>query len=297
MRSLLKSLDNEKIKYITDFSLKKTSTFRIGGECALALFPSSAEQLVKCVFLVRDAGIEVSVIGKGSNTLFADGRLNRAIIFTEGLSGIKINGTTVKAEAGESVVAMCVRLADAGLSGAEFACGIPASVGGAVYMNAGAHGGSFSDIVAESTAVDISSGRILTLAEHEFDYRQSVYSKNKDLICLGATLSLTFGESEQIKALMRENLQKRRASQPIEYPSVGSYFKRPEGDFAGRLIDVCGLKGTAVGGACVSEKHAGFIINKGGASFDDVMRLEELVKERVFAQCGVILQREAEVVK
>ena len=153
-----------------------------------------------------------------------------------------------------------------------------------------------ADVVQSTVAYDRKKGDTVTLCDHGFGYRESVYKSDDSLVCLEATLTLSDGDSLVIQEKMRELLQVRKEKQPLEYPSAGSYFKRPEGDFAGRLIEVCGLKGVSVGGAQVSEKHAGFIINRGGASFDDVMRLEQLVKNKVYAETGVMLEREVEIV-
>ena len=186
--------------------------------------------------------------------------------------------------------------ANASLSGLEFARGIPASVGGAVFMNAGAYGGQMSDIVAYTTALDTESGEIIQLTEHSFSYRESIYMKNPALVCLGAELRLRSGDSREINEKMREYTAKRREKQPLEFPSAGSYFKRPEGYFAGKLIEDCGLKGLCVGGAAVSEKHAGFLINLGSATAADVLELEKRVIDTVYEKFGVTLEREVRVI-
>ena len=164
-------------------------------------------------------------------------------------------------------------------------------------MNAGAYGESMESVVKKSRAYDRKSGSVVTLENHEFGYRDSIYKKDKSLICLEALMELDVGDSEEIREKMRELIEKRKQKQPLQYPSAGSYFKRPEGDFAGRLIEACGLKGARVGGAMVSEKHAGFIINADNATFQDVMRLEELVVETVMKHTGVELKREVEVIE
>ncbi len=294
---LTKELEKNRIEYKRDFSLKNSSTFKIGGVCRLAIFPKNTEELALSVSLLDAAEKEFHVAGRGSNTLFFDGYIDKVIIFTSGVNSTEILGTDVIAECGAPIMPLCARLADAGLSGLEFACGIPGSVGGAIFMNAGAHGGAVSDVVRATRAYDRESGSIITLTEHGFDYRKSVYSQNKSLVCLGAKFGLTLGEPSEIHASSKTLLESRRQKQPLEYPSAGSYFKRPVGDFAGRLIEVSGLKGARVGGAEVSEKHAGFIVNKGGATFDDVMRLEELVRESVLSNTGVVIEREVEIVR
>ena len=299
--AFFEKLDARQIKAVRNFALDKSNTFHIGGVCAVAVFPRTEPELCDAARLAKEYRLPVIVIGKGSNCLFYDGLIEKVIIFTRDLCEVTIDGAEalVKCGAGVSLVALSRMAADAGLGGLEFACGIPGSVGGAVYMNAGAHGGAISDILVCSRALDTESGEIVTLSakEHGFDYRKSVYMQRENLICLGATLRLVSSPKSEIEEKMRENTQKRRDTQPIEAFSAGSYFKRPEGDAAGRLIDVCGLKGYFVGGACVSQKHAGFVVNQGNATFDDVIRLEEHIVKTVYEQTGVTLQREVEIIR
>ena len=293
---LLKKLTEYKIRYETEYSLKSSSTFRIGGQCRLAVFPKTADQLAKVVCMLDTEGMRTHICGKGSNTLFADGLLKLAVVFTTSMDRVDISGTRLVCSAGTGLVSLSSLACNAGLSGLEFASGIPGSVGGAVFMNAGAYGSAMDNVVVASQAYDRNSQRVITVTEHDFGYRKSIYKSKAELVCLEAELRLSEGSSEEIKAEMRRLTEERRKKQPLEYPSAGSYFKRPEGDFAGRLIEVCGLKGARIGGACVSEKHAGFIVNIGGASFDDVVRLEELVRETVERQTGIILEREVEMI-
>ena len=293
------SLCERKIKAERDFDLKHSNTFHIGGTCSVAVFPKNEQELCLAARLAAEYGLPFAVIGKGSNCLFYDGRIEKVIIFTQRLCDAKIDGDVVSCGAGVSLVALSKKVAEASLSGLEFACGIPGSVGGAVYMNAGAHGGAISDILVSSRAFDTSKMEVVTLSaeEHNFDYRKSVYMAREELICLGATLKLSSAPTEEIAQKMSENTKKRRATQPIEAFSAGSYFKRPVGDAAGRLIDVCGLKGYAVGGACVSEKHAGFVINTGNATFEEVLSLEEYIVATVYQKTGVKLDREVEIIR
>lgn len=295
-QELLNSLVQSGIEFKTDYPLKSACTFRIGGECTLAVFPKTEEQLAVSIGMLYDAGIRVHICGKGSNTLFAEGKLDLAVIFTAGVDGIRFDGNRVSCGAGVGLIPLSARACENGLSGLEFASGIPGSVGGAVYMNAGAYGSAMENVVVSSRAYDRKTRKIITVTEHRFGYRDSLYKKRQELVCLGVDIELCSGDTDSIKKKMKELSEQRRSKQPLEYPSAGSYFKRPEGDFAGRLIEVTGLKGTAVGGARVSEKHAGFIVNVGGASFDDVMRLEQIVTQRVLENTGVTLEREVEVV-
>lgn len=295
--ALLEELKKHKIEYKENFSLKGRTTFRIGGTCKLALFPQNADEIAICVSLLDNAEQRLCVIGNASNTLFSDGNLDLGVVFTAGAKNTQITETRIIAEAGASLPKLSNAACDAGLTGLEFACGIPASVGGAVFMNAGAYGDSMENIVIKSRAYDRKSGSLVTIESHEFGYRESIYKNDRSLVCLEALMELGKGDSETIRAKMRELIENRKQKQPLQYPSAGSYFKRPEGDFAGRLVEVCGLKGARVGGAMVSEKHAGFIINADNATFNDVMRLEELVIETVMRQTGVELKREVEVIE
>ena len=246
--------------------------------------------------MVVRAGISYHVIGNGSNILFRDGRLSGAFVFTEGLRSIRIEGEALYAEAGATLSSVAAKAAEASLGGLEFARGIPGSLGGAVFMNAGAYGGQMSDVTVSTEAYDVDTGKTVTLTDHGFDYRKSRYMENTSLICLCAELKLARGNREEINEKMRELSVSRRQKQPLEYPSAGSYFKRPEGHFAGKLIEDCGLKGLRVGGAAVSEKHAGFVINLGGATAADILELEERVKNAVLEKFGVTLEREVRVI-
>lgn len=290
-------LDRLCIEYKKEYDLSAASTFRIGGRCALALFPKSEGELAFAVSTLDYENIPFCILGRGSNVLIYDGYIEKAIIFTAGLDRVTVNKDTIDCGAGVSLIKISNIAANEGLSGLEFACGIPGSVGGATFMNAGAYGGTMADVVVSSRAYNRQSREIFIIKDHAFDYRNSVYMQNKDLVCLGATLKLQLGNSDVIKQRMKDLLAQRRAKQPLEFASAGSYFKRPEGDFAGRLIEACDLKGFSRGGAQVSEKHAGFVINRGGATFEDVITLEREVVRVVKEREGVTLHREVEVIK
>ena len=296
MRELEVLLRQKNIKYLTDVSVAKYSSFKIGGICDIAIFPSTTDELCEALLAVKERNIKFEVIGNASNILFAFERYYGALIFTSGVDSYCVDGDRIYAECGASLVRMANVAKENSLTGLEFACGIPARIGGAVVMNAGAHGSDASRIIEYTDALDMQSGERIRIFDNKYGYRQSIYLENKNLICLGASMKLTQGNKDEIEALMRQNLEKRRASQPIELPSAGSYFKRPEGDFAGRLIEECGLKGERIGGAEVSTKHAGFIVNVGGASFSDVLALEEKIKERVMSRFGVMLHREVRLI-
>ena len=279
--------------------LAPASTFKIGGACAIAAFPQSREELARTIRFSRALNVRYTVVGKASNILFADNGFDGMIIFTSRMTQITEENGFVYAEAGVGLGALATLAAKRALSGLEFAYGIPGSVGGAVFMNAGAYGGEMSDVTVYSDYYDPETdtfGRFLG-DEQGFSYRKSVYSSNEKLIILGAAFKLKEGNEEEIRSLMNENMRKRREKQPLEYPSAGSAFKRPEGDFAARLIDECGLKGFSVGGAAVSEKHAGFVINKGNATAKDVQELMNKVSDIVFDKFGIRLESEIKYVK
>lgn len=294
---LLSELDSRGICYKVGYSVRSACTFKVGGVTPLALFPIDEEQLVECVAMLDRHEFPFRVIGRGSNTIFADGKLQNAIIFTQSVDYVCVEDTVVRCGAGVGLMPLASFLCKSALTGFEFACGIPGSIGGAMYMNAGAHGGAMENVVAESRAYNRKSGKTEVIHDHAFGYRKSIYMSRPELVCLGATLKLERGNEDSIRENMRSLLEQRRKGQPLEYPSAGSYFKRPVGDFAGRLIEVCGLKGVCVGDAQVSEKHAGFIVNRGNADFGQIMELEALVRNTVREQTGVELEREVEIVR
>ena len=293
---IIEALAKAGIEYATDLSVASRSSFKIGGSVALAVFPKSERELVDALSVIDREQYRCEVIGNASNLLFAFDYFDGALIFTSGLGGISVEGNKISCGAGVSLTHLSSVAAENSLSGLEFAYGIPALVGGAVYMNAGAYGGAISDVIEYSIAYDRSSGNIFRLYDCDFSYRHSKYMRKSDLVCLGAVFALPYGDGEEIREKMAQNMNTRKEKQPLEYPSAGSYFKRPEGHFAGKLIEDCGLKGFSVGGAQVSEKHAGFIINRGGATYSDVLTLEEKIKEKVLSRFGVELEREVRVI-
>lgn len=278
-----------------DFVLAPLTTMEIGGKCGLFVEPNSEECLREVLGACRSENIPYFLIGKGSNLLI--NRFDGVVIKIGGnLGGFRIDGNRVTAGAGGSLAALCAAAANEGLSGMECLYGIPGSVGGALYMNAGAYGGEMKDIVKSARYID-GEGNIAELSSEEMklSYRHSVFSENNFCI-LSVTLELKRGDRDAIKSKMSEVVQKRRDKQPLEFPSCGSTFKRPEGYFAAALIEECGLKGCTVGGAQVSEKHSGFVINRGGATFEDVMELVGHIKQVVREKKGVELECEMLIV-
>ncbi len=276
-----------------DYPMKRITSFRIGGNADLAVYPADSEAFVFGVNTAKKLGVPYLVIGNGSNTLASDKGFRGVVFVTTDMRKVTIDGEYLTAGCGCLLGSIGTNASTAGLSGAEFANGIPGTVGGAVYMNAGAYGGQMSDIIHSTECYDIDSGEVLVLdnAAQNFDYRHSIFM-DKNYIVLSATFKLTKGNPDEIKAKMNEHLKARREKQPLEYPSAGSVFKRPEGHFAGKLIEDAGLKGTSVGGAMVSPKHAGFIVNTGDATAADVLSLIEIIKEKVNSMFGVMLECE-----
>lgn len=288
-------LSAKEIKFTENELLAPHSTFRIGGEARLAAMPDTTEQIIDAVSAAKVAGLDFTVIGNGSNVLFSDKGFAGLVIFTRNADSVVIKGNRVIADAGAPFTKLAVTVKNAGLTGLEFAYGIPGSVGGAVYMNAGAYNGEASQVVASSMAYDDLTGevRMISREEHNFGYRTSVYSQNRDrLIVLSAEFELKEGDSAAIWETMQDLMRRRREKQPLEYPNAGSVFKRPQGYFVGKLITDAGLKGYTIGGAQVSEKHAGFIVNIGGATAEDVLRLVEHIQKTVQSQFGVMLECE-----
>ena len=277
--------------------LSAHTTFRIGGAAELFVTASTVEQAGQALCLCRETDTPLLVLGNGSNLLVSDAGVDGVVLrLAAGTPGWRIDGTTVTAEAGVTLAKLCVALGEAGLSGLEFAYGIPGTVGGGVYMNAGAYGGQLSDVIRSVTALT-PQGETVTIDREELalGYRHSVFMENGMLVW-SVTMVLQAGDPAAVRAAMADYLSRRREKQPLEYPSAGSFFKRPAGHFAGALIEQCGLKGLTVGGAQVSEKHAGFLINRGDATCADVMALGDEVARRVKDAFGVELEREVQFV-
>ncbi len=274
------------------------TTFRIGGPARLFARPENTPQLIGLLSFVLSNEMKYAVIGKGSNLLVPDEGYDGLVIRTpEEKPFWHKDGCTVTVSAGYPMTRLSAECAKRGLAGLAFAQGIPGTVGGAVVMNAGAYGGQIADTLVSSRCVSADGVRTLDALAHKLSYRHSIYSEHPDWVCAEATFRLTPGDPAAIEAEMADYAQRRRYKQPLEWPSAGSTFKRPEGYFAGKLIEDAGLKGFAVGGAQVSEKHAGFVINKGGATCKDVLSLMERVSELVFEKFGVPLEPEVRVLR
>ncbi len=287
--------------YEREVPLARYTSFRIGGPARRMAFPQNGEQLILLLSRARELSARPFVLGNGTNLLFPDAGVDRLVIHTRDMNRVtrvETDPCCLRADAGASLARAAMSACKLGLTGLEFAHGIPGSVGGAVCMNAGAYGGEMSQVVSAAAVVFPDEG-IRTLAGETlgFSYRHSLLTDRPDVVVLSAVLRLQPGDPAAIKAKMDELMTRRKTSQPLEYPSAGSTFKRPEGHYAAALIDQCGLKGLTVGGAQVSEKHAGFVINTGRATCADVTALMAEIQARVLDATGVRLDPEVKIVE
>ena len=292
---LIKYLPAERLVF--DAPMSRYTTFRVGGNADALFFPKDESELALAFKIAKENGIPVTVIGNGSNMLVKDGGIAGLVIrLGDEFSGITVTGTRITALAGDSLTRVAMKAYENGLTGFEFASGIPGSVGGGMAMNAGAYGGELKNVTVSARLMDPETGEVTeySVDELQMGYRTTL-ALTKGLIVTEAVFELTAGDKETIKATMDELNKRRRDKQPLTYPSAGSTFKRPEGHFAGALIEGAGLKGLTVGGAQVSEKHAGFIINTGSATAKDILDLIDLVKQRVFENSGVTLEPEVRI--
>ena len=273
------------------------TTFQIGGPAEVFVQPRNLGAFMTALQVARESGLPLTVIGRGSNLLVRDEGVPGVVLCTCGMNGVRVEGRRVIAEAGATMAQLAQAALHAGLTGAEFAAGIPGTVGGGVFMNAGAYDGEMSGIVTRSVYMDENGGSCaLSGAEQAFGYRTSIYKQHPEWVIIEAECLLKPGDPAEIRAKMDDFARRRREKQPLNFPSAGSTFKRPEGYFAGRLIEGAGLKGASVGGAQVSEKHAGFVINHGGATCADVTALIEHIQKTVFDRFGVHLECEVRTI-
>ena len=283
----------EKEQILIEEPMKKHTTFRIGGPAEYLILPQTAEEIADVVKLCRQEEIPWYIVGNGSNLLVADEGVRGVVIqLLRNFNQIQVEGCQIRMQAGAQNAAVAKRALDASLTGFEFAAGIPGTIGGAVVMNAGAYGGEMKDILKEVTVLD-QNGMIRTIPAEELElgYRTSIIAR-KGYVVLEAVIVLKTGDPKEIKAAIDDLKEKRITKQPLEYPSAGSTFKRPEGYFAGKLIMDAGLRGFSVGGAQISEKHCGFVINKGNATAKDVTELMDETKKIVMEKFGVALEPE-----
>lgn len=291
----LEKLNLEKIE--KDISLSTLTTYKTGGIAKLVVSPNNINNLKQMLKLIHKYNIKYFILGKGSNTLFSDKEFNGVIIKLDKLNNFKIKQTEIYVESGMILSKLVQASVKNELTGLEFAIGIPGTIGGAIYMNAGAYGNNMSNIV-KSVIVLNEKFQIkeIPLEKLKFDYRYSIFQDNKNLICVAANIKLEHGNHDEIASKIKENLLKRKNSQPLEYPSAGSVFRNPEGNYAGKIIEELGLKGKNIGGAEISTKHANFIINKNNASSSDILNLIKLVQKEVKDKYKIDLKLEQQLV-
>lgn len=285
---------NDRVDIEVNADLKDYCSFRIGGPCDVALFPHDRISFCAVVDFLRRNGIRHIVIGNGSNVLFADAGYRGVVVFTTKMKEFRFDDDMLICDAGAALTAVSVRAVKEGYEGYAFACGIPGSIGGAVYMNAGAYEGQISDILVYSDYYDPNSGEIVRLSaeDHNFCYRYSSYMDNDRIILCAAFKLKKADDPQSVLALMEDHIRARKEKQPLEYPSAGSVFKRYPGYFTAALIDEAGLKGFSVGGAQVSQKHAGFIVNRGNATANDVLTLIQIIKDKIYENKGIHIECE-----
>lgn len=278
---------------ISNAEIKKYTTYKLEGTVSEIYIPSDVLELKNLLAELKNKNIRYKILGNGSN-LIVSSKYDGVLIKLKNFDTLNIDGNTVKVGAGYMLPKLALKCAENGLSGLEFAYGIPATIGGAVYQNAGAYGFSIDKVIKDVTILD-GNYEIITLskAELKFGYRDSVF-KHKNFICLEVTLELKKGNSEDILEKMKENLKHRKENQPLEYPSAGSVFRNPIGYSAGKLIEEAGCKGAQVGDVMVSYKHANFIVNIGKATAEDVLELIKLVQKKVKDKTGILLETEQE---
>ena len=275
--------------------MSRHTTFRVGGPADLMFLPASAQELCDALRLAREAGIPAQVLGNGSNLIVRDGGIRGlTIVLGEHFSDIRIEGKRLCAQAGALLSRVAAAAMEAGLSGLEFAGGIPGTLGGGCAMNAGAYGGQISDVLVSAEVLLGGEVRTLSLEEMQMGYRTTLPLREGGVV-LSACFELERDDSDAIQSRMKELNARRRDKQPLNLPSAGSTFKRPEGHFAGALIEGCGLKGCAIGAAQVSQKHAGFIVNTGGATAKDILQLIAHVQAVVRRETGVELEPEVKI--
>ncbi|MGM0902089.1 MAG: UDP-N-acetylmuramate dehydrogenase [Bacillota bacterium] len=299
MKELAKQLQEMKIGIVKENEpLASHTTIKIGGPADLFIEPSTIENLEKAMKVVREAGVKWTAIGRGSNLLVSDKGIEGVVIkLGSGLDHVEVADTRVTVGAGASIVALAMTLSRKGLSGLEFASGIPGSVGGAVYMNAGAHGSDISRIL-EQAHILFEDGTMewLSAEQMKFSYRTSVLQKERPGIVLEAVFNLQEGDIEDIKSVIKKNKDYRKDTQPWSSPCAGSIFRNPLPNYAGQLVEKAGLKGYSIGGAQISEMHGNFIVNTGNATAGDVLALIDYVKAKIWDLYSVRMETEVEII-
>lgn len=298
MQDIIEYITKDNIgKYEENVSMAKYTTYKVGGNAKLVVYPKNRDKLILLLKKLRENNIKYKILGNGSNTLFSDNEYQGVIIKLDNFNEIKYLRNTVKAEAGVNLMKLSYQTIRRGFAGLEFATGIPATIGGAIYMNAGAYKSDMG-YVTKSVEVLTPNLEVITMTNKELDfhYRSSFFQKNKDFICLEATIQLRKNDKDLLLEIVEDRKKRRLESQPLEYPSAGSVFRNPKDLFAGKLIEDLGLKGYSIGGAKVSEKHANFIINYNNATGKDIKDLIDLIKYKVKEKYDIDLKCEQEFV-
>lgn len=295
--SFSKKISSDECQVLTHSPMSRQTTFKAGGNASIIAFPKTADALINILKEAESDSLPCLIMGNGSNLLVRDSGIDGVVVkMTSFTSDIEVEGNVIRCTAGTSLSRLCMTAYENSLTGLEFAYGIPGTVGGAVYMNAGAYGGEIKDVITKVRHINPQlREEVFTVNDLELGYRTSFYAKNAGYIITNAQFELQKGDKTEIKAKMDELMGKRKDKQPLEFPSAGSTFKRPEGYFAGALIEQCGLKGYTIGGAQVSEKHAGFIINKDGTA-TDILNLIAYVSKTVKEKTGITLEPEVKII-
>ena len=290
-------LKESNIDFLIDEELNKHTTYKVGGKCDYYCLPDTVEKIVKLIKFIKENKIKYKVLGNGSNVIISSNKFNGIIINLSKLNKVNIDGEIVKVDAGYPVIKLSNLCANNSLGGLEFASGIPAQIGGAIYMNAGAYKSDMSQVLIDVTFIDEKCNiKTLKKEDLDFSYRHSIF-QDKDYVIVGATLKLYKANKEEILSLMNNRRQRRIESQPLEYPSAGSVFRNPGEDiFSGQLIESLGLKGYSIGGAKVSEKHANFIVNYNNATSEDILKLINYIKAKVKEKYDIDLKVEQEFI-
>ena len=284
-------------KVIFDPKMSNYTTYKVGGNALAIVYPDNLNDLIKLLRFLKENNIKHKVLGNGSNLIFSDETYEGVLIKLTEFNNLEIDDTVITVGAGYNLPKLCMKVAKLGLAGLEFAAGIPGTVGGAVFMNAGAYKSDMGYIISEVKVIDENLNiKTLYNKDLDFHYRSSYLQRHKDLICIEAKIVLRKGDAKAIMDVIADRKQRRLLTQPLEYPSAGSVFRNPENDYAGRLIEELGYKGKNIGGAYVSEKHANFIINKGNAKASDVRNLINEIKEKVKEKYNIDLIVEQEFV-
>lgn len=298
MNTVVEKIKGEKLASVYEnFDLKKLNTFKVGGNLKYLVIPKNIPSLITIIKFIKANNIKYKILGNGSNVIFSSEEYNGIIIKLDELNHYSIEDNIVTAQAGVSLMSLASKVCHKGLTGMEFATGIPGSIGGAIYMNAGAYKSDMGYIVKEVTILDEELNiQTLSNKEMDFHYRTSYLKKHPNSICLQAKIILKKGNKKEILTLVKDRLNRRMESQPLNYPSAGSVFRNPDNIPAGKLIEDAGLKNTNIGGAYISDKHANFIINKKNATGEDIKKIIELTKKTVYDKYKIDLILEQELI-